>query len=110
MRKSLGDYGKMLRLELCMNGISCAPPQPFYFSDSFVATRFLPLQQIDWLAEVRGAHILRQRRMLAFKREVHLPRNTPIAEVSRRRGSQFTDVLRLGKVHLEEATNPRSQR
>ena len=48
--------------------------------------------------------------MLSLQRPVHLPRHPAIAEVPRRRRPQLRDVLRLGKVHLEQAAHPRGQR
>ena len=53
---------------------------------------------------------LGQQRVLLLDGQVHLPRNAAIAEVAGRAGAQFGDVLRLGKIHFEQAADARCQR
>src|SRR3984885_14496846 len=48
--------------------------------------------------------------MLLRHRTVHLPRNSPVAEVTSHPGPQFGDIKRLRKIHLEHPPASRGQR
>ena len=69
-----------------------------------------PLQQVDGFGEIGDADVPGQRGMLALQGFVHLPGYAAVAEVAGGAGTQFGDVLGLGKVHLEEAAYSCGQR
>lgn len=91
----------------------CEVPELGQLTKALNARRILltsPLQQINRRLKIRYPHMLRQRRMLPLQRPVHLPRHSPVTKVPRRRRSELRDVLRFGKIHLEQAPDARCQR
>src|SRR5665213_2304128 len=69
----------------------------------------LPLQNINRLGKVRDAYVFSQQGMSLLDGLVHLPCHAAIAEVPGGAGAQFADVLRLGKIHFEQASDTRCQ-
>src|SRR5580765_5095112 len=64
--------------------------------------RLLPLQQIHWRCDIVHPEILRKRRILPRHGLIHRIRDVAIRNMPRRSRTQFRNIDRLGKIHLEQ--------